>query len=274
MTRRAMSETLFSLVLGCLLVAPASTVAQERPRDPVATVPDSGGAKVMILGSPHFFQQPELVTGAGREQELEAVLDALQAFRPTKVLVEEEPRDSVRMDSLYRAYREGRWEPEPNERYQIGFRLADRSGLDRVWAVDYQHPWPMAKVNSFAERYDSAYLDYRQQWAERTAALQDSAEAGTLGELFRFYNSPVFLSHLQAIRTRTMEVDARGTWVGLEPNTAYWKRNMRIFADIAAHARPGERVFVVYGAGHAYFFRKWVLQHPRLELVEPADYLP
>ncbi|MFW6193262.1 MAG: DUF5694 domain-containing protein [Gemmatimonadota bacterium] len=62
--------------------------------------------------------------------------------------------------------------------------------------------------------------------------------------------------------------------MGLEPNIAYWERNMRIFADVAAHARPGERVFVVYGAGHAYFLRKWVLPHPRLELAEPADYLP
>lgn len=274
MSRRAGPTSLALLILVSLSAAFWPAAAQERPRDPVATVPDSEGATVMVLGSPHFHQNPELVTGPEREQELRAVLDGLEEFRPTKVLVEEEPRDSARMDSLYRAYREGRWNPEPNERYLIGFRLADRMGLDRVWAVDYQHPWPMNQVTSYAERYDSAYMAYREQWLQRTAALRDSAEAGPLADLFRFYNGPVFLSHLQAIRTRTMEVDARGTWVGLEPNVAVWKRNMRIFADIAAHAEPGERVFVVYGAGHTYFFRKWVLQHPRLELVEPADYLP
>ena len=73
---------------------------------------------------------------------------------------------------------------------------------------------------------------------------------------------------------RGMEVYARGTWVGLEPNISVWKRNMRIFADIAAHAEPGERVFVVYGTGHAYFFRKWAMQHPRMEFVDPREYLP
>jgi len=202
------------------------------------------------------------------------VLDRVEEFRPTRVPVEEDPRDSVRMDSLHRGFRDGRWEPEPNERYQIGFRLAARAGLDRVWAVDYQHPWPMDEVSSFAERCDSAYIAYRDRWLERTRALQDSASAMRLGEMHRFYNRPELLAHIQAIRMRTMEVDARGTWVGLEPNISYWTRNMRIFADIALHAQPGERVFVVYGAGHAYFFRKWALQHPRIELVEPGDYLP
>lgn len=138
----------------------------------------------------------------------------------------------------------------------------DRTGPDRVWAVDYQHPWPMDKLSSFAERYDSAYIAYRDRWLERTQALRDSASAMRLGEMLRSYNRPELLAHIQAIRVRAMEVDARGAWVGLEPNISFWTRNMRIFADVALHAQPGERVFVVYGLGHAYFFRKWALQHP------------
>ena len=110
----------------------------------------------MVLGSIHFYRRPELVEAPGRKAELDAVLDGLMDFGPTKVLVEEEPSDSVRMDSLFRAWREDRWEMAPNERYQIGFRLAERAGLDRGWAVDYQHPWPMDKVTSFASRYDSS----------------------------------------------------------------------------------------------------------------------
>lgn len=269
-----MKHKLFPASVVLSLLASSAALAQERPRDPVATVPDSGGAEVMVLGSTHFFRQPELVMPAERQRQVEAVVEALAEFRPTKVLVEEEPADSVELDSLYRAYREGRHQLTANERQQIGFRLADRMDLDRVWAVDYQHPWPMDKVTSFAERYDSAYMAFRKRWGERTAALRDSARSGTLSDLFRFYNSPAFLSHLQAIRVRTLEVDAGGTYVGLEPNISIWRRNMRIFANIARHAGPGERIFIVYGAGHAYFFRKWVLQHPRMELVEPADYLP
>lgn len=275
MTHRAIPAALtLALLVPLLATSPEEAQAQGRPQDPVATTPDSGGAKVMVLGSFHFFQDPELVKPPERQRQIEAVVDGLARFRPTKVLVEDEPQDSVRLDSMYRAYREGRHDLTVNERQQIGFRLADRMGLDRVWAVDYQHPWPMDKVTSFADRYDSAYVAYRKRWEERTAALEDSIREGTVADMLRFYNSPRFLSHVQAIRMRTMEVDAGGTYVGMEPNIAYWERNMRIFADIARHADPGERVVVVYGAGHGYFFRKWVLQHPGMELVEPAEYLP
>lgn len=37
-----------------------------------------------------------------------------------------------------------------------------------------------------------------------------------LSDHFQFYSSPEFLSHRRAMRTRSREVDARGTWVGLE----------------------------------------------------------
>jgi len=49
---------------------------------------------------------------------------------------------------------------------------------------------------------------------------------------------------------------------------------MRNFANPGRIAQPGDRIVVIYGAGHRYFFRKWVLQHPDTALVEPGDYLP
>lgn len=261
-----------ALVVLAAMAGPAAAQA-----DPVATVPDSNAIRILVLGSFHFTGAPDHfgIMSPERQAEMERVVDALARFRPTKVIVEEQVRDSVRMDSLYDAYRAGRHELTRNERQQIGFRLADLMGHDRVWAVDYQHPWPQDKVNSFAERYDSAYVAYQRRWRREHAAIRDSLyrHAG-LADNLRYLNSAEFLSRLQAMRLRTMEVDAGGTYVGLEPETAIWHRNMRIFADIVGLSEPGDRVLVVYGAGHAYFFRKWALQHPATTLVEPGSYLP
>jgi len=69
-------------------------------------------------------------------------------------------------------------------------------------------------------------------------------------------------------------VGAGGTYVGLESESSIWHRNMRNFANLGRIAEPGDRIVVIYGAGHRYFFRKWVLQHPDTALVEPGDYLP
>ncbi len=98
------SVLMFALLLLVPLVRPDGSPARERPRDPVATTPDSGGARVLVLATTHIFRNPELVEGPERHRQMQAVVEALNDFRPTKVLVEEEPADSARLDSLYRAY--------------------------------------------------------------------------------------------------------------------------------------------------------------------------
>jgi Family of unknown function (DUF5694) len=39
-------------------------------------------------------------------------------------------------------------------------------------------------------------------------------------------------------------------------------------------AKPGDRIVVFYGAGHAYLLRQCVREVPGFELVEPNTYLP
>jgi len=269
---------LFAVPLAAQADAEARTPQERRaPRDPVATVPDSNAVEVLVLSSFHFAQAPEHwdVLSPEKQAEVREVADALARFRPTKVAVEVQVPDSTQMDSLYRAYREGRHELVANEYQQLGFRIADAMEHERVWAIDYKHPWPQDKVDSFASRYDSAYMAYRSAWGEALGAIQDSLYRNAdLGDILRWYDSPDFLSRLQAIRVRTMEVDAGGTYVGIEPTTAIWHRNMRIFANLASIAEPGDRILVIYGGGHGYFFRKWALQHPDMALVEASDYLP
>lgn len=64
--------TTMVLVIFVALVPPMAdgAVSQERPRDPVATVPDSGGAKVMVLGGTLL---PES-SGYGAYQSLHSVV--------------------------------------------------------------------------------------------------------------------------------------------------------------------------------------------------------
>ena len=56
-------------------------------------------------------------------------------------------------------------------------------------------------------------------------------------------------------------------------NARYYQRNARIFARLAAIATPGDRIVVVFGAGHSYWLRHFVKETPGYELVEPNTYL-
>ena len=56
--------------------------------------------------------------------------------------------------------------------------------------------------------------------------------------------------------------------------TAWYNRNLRIFANLQRITEPpGERLLVVYGAGHIPILRHCVEASPEYDLVEVADYL-
>ena len=60
---------------------------------------------------------------------------------------------------------------------------------------------------------------------------------------------------------------------GAELNAAWYQRNARIFAKLVQVARPGDRVIVMFGAGHAFWLRHFVQNAPGFQLIEPRDYL-
>jgi hypothetical protein len=60
---------------------------------------------------------------------------------------------------------------------------------------------------------------------------------------------------------------------GAELDAAWYLRNARIFAKLIQIARSGDRVIVVFGAGHAYWLRHFVETTPGFQRVEPDRYL-
>ena len=72
---------------------------------------------------------------------------------------------------------------------------------------------------------------------------------------------------------RMLEVGAGDNYIGIEPVSSVYKRNMRIFANIMDVAEPGDRLLIVYGSGHSYFFNRFVEQNSKTKLVDPQKYL-
>jgi hypothetical protein len=66
---------------------------------------------------------------------------------------------------------------------------------------------------------------------------------------------------------------ADSSFAGLEPTAELYRRNLRIFANLARMAEPGDRVLVIYGANHASYFRDFIGDHSQMRVVDPLDYL-
>ncbi len=70
----------------------------------------------------------------------------------------------------------------------------------------------------------------------------------------------------------TVGADQAG-YIGARVVGQWYDRNLRIFANLAAIAQPGDRILLIIGMGHTPILRELVRSHPGMQLVEPLAYL-
>ncbi|AII51412.1 DUF5694 domain-containing protein [Hymenobacter sp. APR13] len=279
-----------------LLVAEIGLMVSVRAQAPLPTAPRT---PILTLGVFHFSypgrdshktstSEQIDVLQPRYQQELEELTARLQQFRPTHILVEEEPAHQARLDSLYKAYCAGRYQPGPNETYQLGFRLARRLGLPRVWAVDtdgdFSSAWQQrlrdtARLRAFMRYYehnpDSSLLrQYKRLYVHQD---QLAARYG-IGAALAALNQPAALRSGQGpyLLGAFDYEEASGDYTGADFEVGRWySRNLRILRNVRRIPRtPGTRLLLVMGAGHIGLLNELLLLSPQYELVRPAAYLP
>jgi hypothetical protein len=60
---------------------------------------------------------------------------------------------------------------------------------------------------------------------------------------------------------------------GADLNAMWYLRNAKIFGKLTKVAAPGDRILVVYGAGHNYWLRHFVGETKGFRNVDPRPYL-
>lgn len=273
-----LASVLMLLVVGGFEARPVA--AQESPPgQPLvgsAFSEDEATIQVLPLGSFHFAGAPDFNDPAApvQQAEIRAVADSILRFQPTKVAIEREVEDEAYVDSLYQNYRAGRGSLRVNEAYQLGFRIAKRQGHEQVYSIDYKRAWPMDSVMTWAQTHKPSFVRYAKRWRKKMNAITDSLHrTAPLREILLHFNSEQFLRRIQAMRMRTLEVGAGSSYIGVEAPASVARRNMRIFANLLAAAEAGDRILIVYGAGHSHYFREYIRGHPEMEFIHPKEYL-
>lgn len=243
---------------------------------------------LLIVGSPHLANNNRDLVNAriedvmtpDRQREIETLVDSLARFKPTRIAVEWDADDQAGLDRRYADYRSGRFKLTANERDQVALRLAAKLNLARVDAIDWSGDAPGTR-----EAYDFS------RWAERNgqagplkelvARGQASTDARTvrwrclpIAQWYRDHNAPSELAaDHQAYYTIATIGDGRespgAAWVG-----AWYARNLRIFNRLVSIAQPGDRIFVLYGAGHAYLLNQFARESGVFALADPLAFIP
>ena len=266
--------------LACGLVAIAllgaagpGEAAEETPRP-----------QVMILGTFHFGGSTQDVlnlsmgdlTTAERQLEIEEIVDRLARFAPTKIMVELAPEHEADFNATYQSYLAGEHELTPNERQQLGMRLAKKLGHDRLYAVDHR-----------------SGMDFDRMMAAGQAAGQEKLIAGfqaTMQEVARFIGEVQGPDDtvLDALRVHNSQWAHDGNSIylqlallgstddpaGAEVVGGWYRRNLAIYANIArAIEGPEDRVLVIYGSGHLAQLASFFDQNPDFDRVSALEVL-
>lgn len=269
------------LAVLAVLALPTAVLAQAPTPEPV---------EVMILGTYHFNNPGQDLHNAridsvltpDKQAQLEIVAESLARFQPTAVAVERVASDQTTMlDHRYPAFTPADLLTNADERVQIGYRLAHRMGLARVYAIDEQagdgEPtyFPFEAVDSWASANGGAeaLAAMHATIAAKVADLERRQRTQDIGSILAFMNGPETAAEDKAFHYDLMQFGAGDAQPGAVLNGRWFTRNAEIFARLLQAAEPGDRIVVLYGAGHASWLRDMVQATPGFRLVEPDDYL-
>jgi hypothetical protein len=262
-----------SLVLALLMSSPAAAQVRDT----------SDPAHVLLLGTYHFANpgldvvQVEIddVLSEHRQEEIRDLVDALVAFEPTKIAVEQMPETASWLDSLFQAYRAGTHELSRNEVQQLGFRLGVRLDHERLYPIDHGGEFPFGEVVAYAQEHDPAFLGFvHAEIARITAEENRRQREHTIGQILRLNNDPAELAANHGSYVRFSRVGAGDSYVGADLLSKWYDRNIHIHANLQRMVEPGDRVLVIIGSGHAPILRELITYDPEMVLVEALDYLP
>jgi hypothetical protein len=244
--------------------------------------------QIMVLGTYHMGNpgldlhnmKADDVTAPKRQKELKSVASSLAKFNPTKVAVERlAPKEDL-IDAKYSSFTPDLLKTNPDERIQIAYRLAHSLQLTQVYAIDEQSDtidyFPFDKVKKFVEEKGStAYLQEISASVEKKVkGFEQLQNSKTISELLMIMNTPDEAVQDQKLGYYSLlKLSDAAKSPGADLNAYWYMRNAKIFSKLLRVSQPGDRVIVLFGAGHNFWLRHFAQNTEGCELIEPNDFL-
>ncbi len=276
-----MSNTrIFPTCLAALVLVAAASTPQASASEPRADFLFVGSYHMDNPGRDVHNMEADDVTSERRQAEIREVAALLERYRPTRVFVE---RDVAKQADLDRRFAETCHQGKPlsrSETEQLGLRIACNLGLDGVIAAD----WNELGAIEDGDRIDWSRAAKRPDQQERHATMlavgaemtridQEILDNGTVLDSLRRKNSRDWLdanarSYFHLALLGTPEDPSGAYWMG------YWfVRNQMIFNNIVRATEPGDRVLVIYGAGHGNLLRQLAGDSGMYRVHDPLEWL-
>jgi hypothetical protein len=263
------------LVGAWILFASRVSAAQDEPlRLPADRLEGPPLAEVLVLGTYHmanpgrdvFNMKADDVLAPTRQAEIREVLDLLTRFRPTKIAIEAD--SDSRKIKQYQDYLAGKYELGRDERDQIGFQLGKELNLSKIYGIDADGEFPFFGVQDYAKAHGRE-KELESLMAQVGKTVEDENEFlkshSVLEMLLRMNSSDAVRRGLAGYAMYT-HFGEEYDYAGANLLTGWYQRNMRIHTHLLNVIEPGDRVLVIFGAGHLGLLRQVVEADPILTL--------
>ena len=240
---------------------------------------------ILLLGTGHWsnpgkdYQNYEFddMLAPRRQREIEAVLDRLVTFAPTKVALELMPDHADTWNADYRRYREGQLALTANERHQLGFRLSALVDHERVYGVDWhdlERPIGWDQAIAFAEAHaQHDRISFFTQ-SGRASGEHERLRRMTVREQLLEANEPTAMAAGHHVYMDLAQVGMGSHYVGADVVLRWYERNLKIFVNLSRIAMsPDDRVLVIIGAGHLLLLAHFLAGAGRFTLEDAHTYL-
>ncbi len=240
-------------------------------------------AEVLLVGTFHMANpgadlanvRVDDVLAPHRQQELDAVVRGLARFQPTKVVVEHPWDDTELADAFDRFVVDG-GSGSRSETHQLGFRLARSCGHPTVHGVDVMDGFYDPAIEQL-----TADPEHRARWdalvasAEAfTARIGAALASGTIGAVLALLNTPEErAAMLRPYLESLLPLASPPSWPGPDMAANWYRRNFRIAANLLALAEEGDRIVVIYGAGHIPVLEHVLRSIQSYRVVDPRPFL-
>lgn len=269
----------FSILLGLLCTLQFS--AQTNTKD------------VLTLGSFHFnFPNNDFVQTDQSNQidvlkptyqnEIKLIIEKLEKFEPTIIVIECKTSKQKSIDSLYHSYLDNKYELMRPEYEQIGFRLAKKLGIKKLYCVDEwgdfnqqvekvlfgKDSLEQKRFSRYYEKNNEANLKYKPELIFK--------KKGILAELIKLNEPENIKKTLGNYLIGPFKYESKNEdFFGVNFETGRWfNRNLKIFRNIQRiESGPTDRLLVIYGADHMNILNILFESSPEYKLVDTNSFL-
>jgi len=222
-----------------------------------------------------FNMKADDVLAAKRQAEIAQLIEVLKSFQPTRIAIEADT-GSQRVGREYSDYLAGKYTLSRNEIDQVGYRLPRELGHKTVYPVDADGEFPFQRFMNYAKASGhSKELDALMgEIGSKVKAQNEYLASHTVLETLLYMNADDKVAEDVAFYYRQAHFGEPGDWAGADLVSDWFRRNMRIYSNIAQLVdSPNERVLVIFGAGHLGWLQHDFASDPSFRLRKLADFV-